>query len=111
MVAMRSARIAVIGLAVAGLLASPAAAGRTVSVSIEDLEYSRTTVRIKAGDRVRWTWNDGTTPHDVTSRGRPRFRSSQTKESGTHTVTFERPGTYRYVCTIHLNMRGRVVVR
>jgi plastocyanin len=30
--------------------------------------------------------------------------------TGTYTVRFRRPGTYRYVCTIHPNMRGRVIV-
>jgi plastocyanin len=25
-------------------------------------------------------------------------------------VRFRRPGTYRYVCTIHPHMRGRVIV-
>lgn len=91
--------------------AVPAGAVRTVGVSLKDIEFSRTVVQIHRGDRVRWTWRDGTTPHDVTSTGSPRFRSSATKSAGTHLVTFRKAGTYRYRCTIHLNMRGRVVVR
>jgi plastocyanin len=30
--------------------------------------------------------------------------------TGTYTVRFTRPGAYRYVCTIHPNMKGRVIV-
>ncbi|HEX8105642.1 MAG TPA: cupredoxin domain-containing protein [Solirubrobacteraceae bacterium] len=90
--------------------AQPAAA-RTARVVIEDIDFTPGTVRIHRGDRVRWVWRDGITPHDVTSRGRHRFRSSRTKSSGSHRVRFRHRGTYRYVCTIHLGMDGKVVVR
>lgn len=91
--------------------ASPAAAARTVTVELRDIEFSKRTVQIRRGDSVRWVWRDRVVSHDVTSRGRPRFRSSDTKIAGTHRVRFTRAGTYRYICTIHPNMRARVVVR
>ena len=102
--------LVIAGLALTGA-AAPAASARTHDVSIKNIDYSRTVVTIKRGDSVRWTWRDGRTPHDVKSKGSPRFRSSSLKESGTHVVRFSRAGTYRYVCSIHLNMRGRVIVR
>ena len=106
----RALPLAALGLALLGGPAATASA-RTVEVSIEDIDYSERRVVIERGDRVRWTWRDGDTPHDVRSSGSPRFRSSSLKETGTHVVRFTRRGTYRYVCSIHLNMRGRVVVR
>ena len=106
----RASMLFVTALAVAAFPA-PAASARTVDVSIEDIDFSKRSVSVKRGDRVRWTWRDGRTPHDVKSKGSPRFRSSALKETGTHVVRFTRRGTYRYVCSIHLNMRGRVVVR
>ena len=108
---MRKLSVALLCLTVPICAVSPATAAKTVGVSLKGLEFSKPKVTIKRGDRVRWTWKDGTTPHDVTSKGTPRFRSSVTKSSGTHVVTFKKAGTYRYVCTIHPNMRGRVVVR
>ena len=36
---------------------------------------------------------------------------SSTKIAGTYFHTFDRPGVYRYRCTIHINMDGTVVVR
>lgn len=81
------------------------------SVVIEDIAFKPSTVQIRRGSRVRWVWNDPRVSHDVTSRGRNRFRSSQTKLTGTHTVRFSRKGTYRYTCTIHPGMLGKVVVR
>lgn len=80
-------------------------------VVLKDIEFTPATVTIQRGDSVRWVWRDPRVSHDVTSRGRRRFRSSDTKLSGTHTVRFRRKGTYRYSCTIHPGMLGKVVVR
>jgi plastocyanin len=89
--------------------AHPAAAG--ARVTLKDISFRPARVTIRAGQSVTWTWKDGTTPHNVTSQGKRRFRSSASKSSGTYTVRFARPGTYRYVCTIHFGMNGTVVVR
>ena len=58
-----------------------------------------------------WSWQDGATPHNVTSAGRTKFRSSATKQSGKYSVTFAKTGTYHYECTIHPGMTGVVVVK
>jgi plastocyanin len=108
---MRRLTLIIAGFAAAAGFAPATAAARTVDITIVDIDYSKPAVSVKRGDRVRWTWRDPSVPHDVTSVGSRRFKSSATKETGTHTVLFRRAGTYRYVCSIHSNMRGRVVVR
>ena len=111
----RIAAIPVAGLMAAGawlhghLPTAGAAATRTVV--LKDIDFTPSTVQIRRGSRVRWVWKDPRVSHDVTSRGRNRFRSSQTKLTGTHAVRFRRKGTYRYTCTIHPSMVGKVVVR
>jgi len=105
--------LVLLGLGLAAGLAAPAAdAARTRTVAIEDIDYSPRTARISRGDRVRWVWRDGPfTQHNVRSRGSRRFKGSATKAKGSHTVRFTRRGTYRYVCTVHLGMDAKVVVR
>ena len=98
---------AALAAALAGPLAPPA---RTVE--LRDISFSPSVLRIRTGQRVTWRWDDGPyVPHDVRSSGTPRFAGSPAKKAGTHTVRFTRAGTYRYVCTIHAGMTGRVVVR
>ena len=92
-------------------LTTGTATAATRGVVLRDIAFKPATVKIHRGDRVRWRWDDGDTPHNVTSRGKARFTSSTTKSSGTYVVRFRRPGTYRYVCTIHPGMAGRVIVR
>lgn len=99
-----------LGLLFALALSATASSATTTTVRIKDIDFSPATTRVHKGDAVTWRFLDGTTPHNVTSRGALRFRSSATKQKGAYTVRFARAGTYRYVCTLHFNMKAKVVV-
>ena len=93
-------------VAIAAAVAVPAlAAGPTVRV--DDNFFKAKTVRIKKDTTVKWTWV-GERPHNVVFKG---FKS-QLKKTGTYRHTFRKAGTYRYVCTLHVDqgMKGTVVV-
>lgn len=82
----------------------------TKTVRIVDISFKPSMVRIHRGDSVLWRFEDPDLSHTVTSVGAKRFRGSGVRGSGTYRVRFAKTGTYRYVCTIHPNMSGRVVV-
>jgi plastocyanin len=82
-------------------------AARTTTVTLKHISFVKATVRIAKGDAVRWVWKDPTVPHNVTFA----TRHSTTKQTGTYVVRFSRVGTFRYHCTIHPGMDGKVVVR
>jgi len=107
---MRHLPAALIALAVTAAVAVPAGASTTKSVVIKNIDFQTATVRIHRGDSVRWLFRDSPAAHNVTSRGTPHFRSSLSMKSGSYSVRFTKSGTYRYHCTIHANMTGRVVV-
>ena len=113
---MTRTRTALLGGAAAlitAAAASTAGAASTKVVAIKDIDFKPSTVRITRGSTVEWRFLDAASgaPHNVRSRGRLRFRGSATKTTGTHRVRFRRTGTYRYVCTVHPGMDGKVVVR
>jgi plastocyanin len=93
------------------VLAGPADGAATKRVRIVGIDFSPHSLTVSRGTTVRWTFEDSNTPHNVTSRGKRRFPSSHTKTSGSYAYRFTKAGTYTYVCTIHFNMKGRVVVR
>jgi plastocyanin len=85
----------------------------TADVSVQDNFFDDDYVVVAAGGTVTWTWA-GSNQHNVTwvSGGLP---DSPTQVAGTHSVTFNTPGTYVYYCSIHgsstSGMRGTVVVK
>lgn len=103
--------VVALGLVGAPAAVAPARAATSHTVRIKDIDFHPTAMTVHRGDLVRWVWLDGPTPHNVKSVGATRFHSSPTKTQGTFTVRFSHAGTYRYVCTIHFNMKGRIVVR
>ena len=108
------AATAVLGGAAGGATTGAAA---TKTVSVQDNYFSPKTTRIKSGDRVRFEWSRAENPHDVkftkVPSGATKPRTCSLRTSGACRRRFGKPGTYRYVCTIHLasdDMRGKVVV-
>ena len=104
------------GLAVAVALGGHSAlstAAGTRTITVKDDLFSPKKVTISKNTTVTWRWASDAGDHDVVSRGTRRFKSSSIKEGGTHKFRFTRAGTYRYVCTLHLDdgMTGQVIVR
>jgi plastocyanin len=90
------------------LAAGPAAhAAKATTVTLKDISFTKSTVRISRGASVKWVWKDGSTPHNVTFAN----KHSKTQQSGSYTLEFAKSGTYRYHCTIHPGMDGKIIVR
>ncbi len=89
------------------LLATPVRAG-TTTVSIRNNDFVPQRITIRAGDTVTWT-NEDYVPHDAFATDESWQTSMlDTGESGS--ITFQGVGTIPYVCSLHLFMRGEVVV-
>ena len=94
-------------LAVAALqsaVAAPSAAG----VSMVDFAFSPTKVTIKKGESVTWT-NSGQAPHTATATN-GSFDTGLLTAGKSATVTFNTAGSFGYVCVVHPEMVGTVVV-
>lgn len=76
------------------------------AVVLTDDEFQPAALRVTLGTTVTWTWDDGSTDHNVVFDD----ESSAVQSEGTWTRTFGEPGTFDYVCTLHGGMMGTVVV-
>lgn len=85
----------------------------TRTVTLRDIAFKPARLSVARGTEVRFVWRDGATDHDVKSVGRPRFAGAtrRDEEGRTHRITFRSKGTYRYECTLHPGMTGRISVR
>ena len=111
---MRALLVATCVAAVA-LLGVTAAAARApkkppVKVTINDFYFAPTSVTIKKGRAVKWIWSSyNTYPHDVHLKQGPKALKNKSRFSTTTTAvseasfqrTFEVPGTYKFICTVH----------
>jgi plastocyanin len=70
--------------------------------------YSPLSIEINPGTAVTWTNND-TVIHTVTDIQKT-FDSEFIQAGGTWQYTFEKPGQYDYLCTLHPWMKGTVSV-
>ena len=95
--------------AVAVPVAASQAAGTTVT--LRDIAFAPKNLSIARGTTVTFAWRDGDTAHNVVSKGTRRFKPIGIRETGSQPRTLTRAGTYRYVCTLHPGMAGRITVR
>jgi plastocyanin len=67
-------------------------------VAVKDDRYSPTSVTIKKGTKIVWTWK-GKHRHNVNEAN--GAWGSKTKRKGTFSHTFKKKGKYLVLCTIH----------
>jgi plastocyanin len=79
-------------------------------ISIRSFKYIPDTLTVPAGTKVTWT-NQDDMPHTVTSTVKPRTLHSEGLDTDDRfSFVFTEPGTYGYLCALHPQMTGRVIV-
>src|ERR1044072_1823427 len=84
-----------------------ATASRTVTVKMKNFLFAPKTVRVSKGTRVVWS-NTSNKPHTATKGG--SFDTGTIRPGRAAAVKFSGKGTYRYICSIHPQMTGKVIV-
>jgi plastocyanin len=104
---------AVLALALtAGAISASGAAGApTKTVTLKNIAFSPKSLTVSKGTKVTFAFRDNGTTHNVKSTGAKRFKTITDRSSGSQSRTFSSAGTYRYVCTLHPGMSGRITVR
>jgi plastocyanin len=102
-----------VGFAALGWMNGPSAGASasttTKVVKMLDYKFSPKTITIAKGTKVKWK-NDGNAVHDAKGSG---FNSGPVAAGDSYTHTFNKTGTFSYVCTYHKNkgMTGKIVVQ
>ena len=108
---LRSLRAFAIAVALgmgAAMLASGAEADSAGHVVIKDFMFAPMALTVKAGSVVSWT-NQDNEPHTVASDAGV-FRSAALDTNESFSFKFDKPGTYRFLCSIHPYMVGTITV-
>ena len=86
-----------------------AAASPAVTVSMDHSTFIPSEITVAPGTTVTWV-NVETMPHTVVDQNKA-FRSKTLVKDGTFSFTFTTAGDYNYLCSIHPNMKGKVIVK
>ncbi|AHH15814.1 putative copper-binding protein [Nocardia nova SH22a] len=82
-----------------------------VTVDVRKMKFSPDAVTVKVGDTVTWKFSDKV-PHAVQGIGDSAMGiNSPIFDNGEWSYTFTVPGSYRYLCPLHPEMRGTVTVQ
>ncbi len=77
-------------------------------VAIQGFAFSPTTLRVEAGDTVRWTNKDAFNHTATADDG--RWDTGIIAGGASAEITFRSPGGQPYFCDVHPSMKGQVVV-
>jgi plastocyanin len=77
-------------------------------VAIQNYAFSPSTLTIQKGANVTWTNYDSVQHHVVSDSS--AFSSPLLNKGDTYTRQFNNTGSFSYICSIHLYMKGTIVV-
>ena len=81
------------------------------SVTIDNFAFAPALLIVAPGTKVTWT-NKDEEPHTVVSAdGGQTFKSPALDTDDKFSFTFDKPGSYKYFCSIHSHMVGTIVVK
>jgi len=110
-----AAAFAILGALTLAACAGPSTSSTTsgpsprATVEIVDFTFVPAEITVAAGTTVEWVNREKAVPHTTTSVDGV-WDSGTLQPGDTFRFTFDEPGTYPYLCTIHPYMKGTVVV-
>jgi len=110
-VALAAGIVAVVGWAVTTLAQQQVSAAPN-EIVIDDFRFAPATMTVAPGTRVTWINHDGE-PHTIVSVDKDAvpFKSSALDTDDKFSFVFDKPGNYKYFCSVHPRMVGTVVVK
>lgn len=93
------------------VLAAVTKGPQTHTVVIREVEFQPAVLTVKVGDTVEWR-NDDIVPHTATSTAQPKkFDSGILPVGSSWKYVATKRGTYFYDCTLHPNMKAKLIVQ
>jgi len=88
----------------------PVRAGSRHVILMDKFKFQPAVLTVAAGETVEWK-NAGIVPHTATSQDGKTFDSGRIETGASWRVMLRKQGTFDYICTLHPNMKGRLIVR
>ena len=88
---------------------TPTTGALEVKIAISGFKFDPATITIQVGATVTWT-NQDSVDHLVAGDD-GSWKSETMAKGATYSHTFDKAGTYTYICKIHTTMKGTIIVK
>lgn len=103
--------LAFLGLrAATGTAEAGAGSMAKATVTIERFAYDPLPLRVEPGTRIVFDNEDGSITHTATAKN-GSFDTGDIEVGKTKSIVLRKPGVYKYYCTIHPFMHGKIVIK
>jgi plastocyanin len=92
-----------------GSSSTPAPSGNTVTIAMQNIQFSPKDATVKVGQTVKWV-NQDAVDHDVKANSGASFKSDLFGKGASYEWKADKAGTVQYVCTVHPGMKGTLTV-
>src|SRR4051812_38114579 len=89
---------------------SASTAAKENTVAIKQFKNQPETLTVYAGEIVEWK-NEDIFPHSATAKDGKAFDSGSMATGASWRFTTSQKGTFDYTCTLHPNMKGKLIVQ
>jgi plastocyanin len=90
--------------------ASSSPSGKKIVVKMVGFAFKPAKVTGKVGQTVEWI-NEDDAPHNAVAQNGGDLKTATVMKGGTVSYKLDSPGTIKYICTVHPNMHGTLVVK
>ncbi len=104
------ALVCFVGLRAAAGAPEAGAISAPKKVTIERFAYAPSPLRVEAGTKIVFDNEDGSITHTATANN-GSFDTGDIKVGTTKSIVLKKPGVYKYYCTIHPFMHGKIIVK
>jgi plastocyanin len=85
------------------------ATSKDVTIEVKNFAFTPKNLTVSTGTKVTWKFDDSA-GHTATANG-GAFKSPTLSNGKTYSFTFNTPGTYPYICSIHQYMTATITVK
>lgn len=86
------------------------AAAKTITINIKEYKYSKPSITVKKGTKIKWV-NKDEMKHNATTSKAGGPKGPLLAKGKSYTWTASKKGTFNYTCSPHPFMKGKIIVK
>jgi plastocyanin len=87
-----------------------AGSAKAVTIGVKSLSFDPNKVTVKPGTPINFVWRQSVA-HNIVFEGKDAPKAKTQNKGQWQMNANDKPGTYKYKCTLHPGMKGQIIVK